>query len=1118
MPVIQQPSWQTYVDILRWRALHQPEKHAYTFLVDGEVEEICLTYKELDYKARAIAAWLQSLTKPGERALLLYPPGLDYIAAFMGCCYAGVVAVPVYPPSSQRSVLRIQTVTADADARLALTTSSVLTKMRAWSRKIPELSGFDWLATDEKGVSLLPEQWKEYAPMPESLAFLQYTSGSTGVPRGVMVSQRNLMHNSEMLRIHHQHTSASVGVSWLPMFHDMGLIGGVLQPLYAGFPAVLLSPTAFIQRPLRWLQAISRYRGTISYAPNFAYELCLGHITPEERSQLDLRSWQTAINAAEPVRAETIERFTAVFAACGLQKTTMAPGYGLAETTLMVSCSAVDAEATIIQLDTSRLEQNRVLVTTTREPGKAQTIVGCGYVAKDQQVVIVNPETMRLCAHDEIGEIWVTGPSITQGYWQRPQETEETFHAYLNATNGFVAGTSFSQVKQTEVQGPFVRTGDLGFVFNREVFITGRLKDLIILRGRNYYPQDIELTVERSHPSLRPGCGAAFSVEIGSEERLVIVQEVMRHYEEPATIIQAVRQALAEYYEIRAFAVVLLRYGSILKTSSGKIQRRACREAFLKKELLVIAADILEEALHIEDQIDPQRQQALWRQLQEATSAEQRAILLSLVMEQVRVLFCVPQEQPITGEQNLLALGMDSLLGTQLVNRLEHLLGRPLLNILPSVMSEPTINRLVAYLTTTLSSAETLTPLPEPVRKDLLGEVAALTEDEAEARLGEQLEALEGKPRENGAIRILEMAKSQEPPELARRKSMQFSLLYFASHEARFSANKYELLLEGARFADQHDFTAVWIPERHFHPFGGLYPNPSTLAAALAMVTHKIRLRAGSVVLPLHHPLRVAEEWSVVDNLSAGRVDLSFALGWNPNDFVLAPTHYEKRKDMMFSGIETFQRLWRGETLTLPNGLDKEARVRIYPSPLQSELTPWITCTGTPERFVEAGTLGANVLTGLLFQSREELAEKIRAYRVARALHGYDPMAGQVTLMLHTFVGTEMEEVRQKVRQPFIEYLRSSVDLWRNEWEKLDALSPQEQERTLAYAFERYFQTHGLFGTPQTCQTMIGHLSEIGVDEIACLIDFGVDADSVMDGLYSLSVLQKRCQRNSLVK
>lgn len=341
-------------------------------------------------------------------------------------------------------------------------------------------------------------------------------------------------------------------------------------------------------------------------------------------------------------------------------------------------------------------------------------------------------------------------------------------------------------------------------------------------------------------------------------------------------------------------------------------------------------------------------------------------------------------------------------------------------------------------------------------------------------------------------------------------RALDFSILFFSSNEAGAQADKYRLVIEAARFADQHGFAAVWIPERHFHPFGGLYPNPSVLGAALAMVTKKVRIRAGSVVLPLQNPVRVAEEWAVVDNLSGGRVDVAFAQGWNVRDFVLAPTSYTDRLPILFGGIETVKRLWLGETVELPDGRGNAVRVRVYPQPQQPQLEIWLTCSGAAERFVEAGKIGANVLTGLLFQSVEQLDEKLHAYRQARAEHGFDPQAGQVTIMLHTFVGEDFETVKETIRAPFTEYLKTSTDLYAQTHKKLADLTDNQREKILRFAFERYFQTAALFGTPETCMKMVNRLKAIGVTEIAALLDFGVPTLSVLAHMKHLNVLRQR--------
>ncbi|AYF74929.1 LLM class flavin-dependent oxidoreductase [Nocardia yunnanensis] len=341
------------------------------------------------------------------------------------------------------------------------------------------------------------------------------------------------------------------------------------------------------------------------------------------------------------------------------------------------------------------------------------------------------------------------------------------------------------------------------------------------------------------------------------------------------------------------------------------------------------------------------------------------------------------------------------------------------------------------------------------------------------------------------------------------RRAMDFSLLFFASDAQQHGDGRYRLLLDSARFADAHDFRAIWVPERHFHSFGGLYPNPAVLGAALATATERVRIRAGSVVLPLHHPIRIAEDWSVIDNLSGGRVDLAFATGWNADDFVLADQHYADRVERTRTGIDTVQRLWRGESVTLPNGAGEQRAVRIFPAPLQPALPTWLTCSGGVERFEMAGALGVNVLTALLFQEVDELGAKVAAYRAARARHGHDPDAGLVTVMLHTFVGADEARVRATVEGPFKRYLEDSVDLWRRGSEALDSLDAKTRAKVLDFAFERYYRNNGLFGTPDSTAAMVGRLRAIGVDEIACLIDFGIPDAEVLTGLEALAQLKR---------
>jgi 8-amino-7-oxononanoate synthase len=565
------------VDLLRHRAAHQPGDVGFSYLVDGESEEISWTYADLDRRARGIAAWLQSLGLHGERALLLYPAGLDFVAAFFGCLYAGVVAVPAYPPRKNRTLERIEAIANDAEAKVTLTTQEVLDRVSGVLKENPSLQSLHWGATDQFPPGM-ERDWRQPDVHGDTLAFLQYTSGSTGTPKGVMLSHANLMHNSALICYAFEHTRSGSGVFWLPSYHDMGLIGGILQPMYYGRPNVLMSPMSFLQRPLRWLQAITKYKANVSGGPNFAYDLCVRRISPEERSRLDLSSWTLAFNGAEPIRPETLAEFSRTFAPCGFRAEAFYPCYGLAEATLMVTGGLKSALPLVRSFEAKSLENNQAINVLPDEEG-ARSLVGCGSALLDQEVVIVDPETMTRCPDRRVGEVWVSGPSVAEGYWRRAEESAHTFRAFLK-DNG---------------RGPYLRTGDLGFLHEGELFVTGRLKDLLIIHGRNHYPQDIEQTVEQSHALLRPAACAAFTVEAAGRERLVIVAEIERGRNrgeaEINEVFAAIRKAVSAEHEIPVEAIVLIKAGSIPKTSSGKIQRHVCRSAFLRRgdELEVVA-------------------------------------------------------------------------------------------------------------------------------------------------------------------------------------------------------------------------------------------------------------------------------------------------------------------------------------------------------------------------------------------------------------------------------------------------------------------------------------------------------------------------------------------------
>ena len=559
----------TLIDRLQEQAIIQPEKRAFTFLADGETEIDSLSYQQLHEKAKAIAFVLQNQNAQGERALLLYQPGLDFITAFLGCLYAGVVAVPVYPPRANRSLERLLAIVADASASFALTTKSIQDQVASKFAAHDATENIKFIATDTFELNLATD-WHHPAIALDSLAFLQYTSGSTGKPKGVMVSHGNLIANSQTIQHSFGNKREHTLVSWLPPYHDMGLIGSIIQPAYVGSSMYLMAPVTFLQRPYRWLQAISNYRGQTNGGPNFAYDLCVDRITPEQKATLDLSCWELAFSGAEPVRAQTLDRFSEYFRDCGFRRQVFYPCYGMAESTLMITGNKRGDASVIATFESKELEENRAVAPRNQSAGT--TLVGSGGNAPGQKIVIANPETFSQCPDGEIGEIWAKSSSIAQGYWNRPELSAESFNGVL---------------KNTQESG-WLRTGDLGFLQDGQLYVTGRLKDLIIIHGRNYYPQDIELTVDHAHEAIRSGNVAAFAVEVAGAEKLVITPEIKRTYLRKlnvAEVTKAVVSAVSKNHELQPYAVVLLKTGGIPKTSSGKIQRHACKAGYLDGSL-----------------------------------------------------------------------------------------------------------------------------------------------------------------------------------------------------------------------------------------------------------------------------------------------------------------------------------------------------------------------------------------------------------------------------------------------------------------------------------------------------------------------------------------------------
>ncbi|CAL9588389.1 4-hydroxyphenylalkanoate adenylyltransferase [Nocardiopsis dassonvillei] len=537
-------------------------KIAYRYLPNGRDEAHAPTFAELELRVRAVAARIQEVARPGDRVIVMVPDAIEFVHSFLACQYAGVIAVPVYPPfpvNSQRKIDTLRAIAADCSPVCILSTLAVDYRPH-FAGSAPELAALEWVMVDEVATY----DATRYSPVrasPDDVSFLQYTSGSTGNPKGVVVSHRSLTHNEEYIRRAGRYTPDTVIVSWLPLFHDMGLIGTLLPAVFVGLEAVLMPPMAFIQDPGRWLRAIQHYGARVSGAPNSGYELCLRRIPEAAREGLDLSGWEIAFNGAEPVRASTLAAFTEAFAPHGFRPESFYPCYGLAENTLMVTGSRIGEPVRTVSVDLPALQRERRLV-----PGGDHVLVGSGEPLEGRRLEIVDPDTRLRVEPGAVGEIWSAGPDVAEGYWEAPEATEETFRARLADTG----------------EGPFLRTGDLGVVLDGELYVCGRLKDVIIVDGRNHYPQDIESTAEAAHPAVRRNCLAAFAVEGRGREELVVVVEFNPAHKDthPDDVARAIGAAVATAHGVRPDTVLVVAPGAVPKTTSGKIQRRACRAAY----------------------------------------------------------------------------------------------------------------------------------------------------------------------------------------------------------------------------------------------------------------------------------------------------------------------------------------------------------------------------------------------------------------------------------------------------------------------------------------------------------------------------------------------------------
>jgi acyl-CoA synthetase (AMP-forming)/AMP-acid ligase II/acyl carrier protein len=656
-----------FTEVLRFWVLEQPDKVAFSFLSELENVDAMLTFRELDELAKSVAAKLQTLELHGECAALVYPPGLDFVIAFWGCLYAGVIAVPVYPPRSEHSCLGFQKILSNAATSAVLSTSRQLSDIQV-AISGESTRNIRWMATDNISNSF-SAQWKDPQLTNDSLAFLQYTSGSTGNPKGVKVSHGNLLHNSWHIQKSFETNSSSMGVSWLPPYHDMGLIGGVLQPIFVGASMILMSPMEFLRSPFRWLDAISRYRVSTSGGPNFAYEHCIQRISPEQRKTLDLSCWEVAFIGAEPVRAETVERFATEFAPYGFRKETFYPCYGMAEATLLVSGGKKN-ELPVLQSIHKEMIRNNIVLTIPESHEHSQIMVGSGKCLPDQHIAIMNPETLNPCSENEVGEIWVAGESIADGYWKDTLTSEQVFLVSSEHLSG----------------STYLRTGDLGYLDESgELFITGRLKELMILRGRNYYPQDIEYSIAQCHPALQ-SIGAAFTVEVNANEELIIVHEIKRTFMrnlDVQEVIDAARRVVAADHGLKVCSIMLLKTGRIPKTSSGKIQRHICKTMYIDGSFTdIIHCWKLDETLsdttkrfyssNTESTKLLAQQAVLKEKLYNVLPQDRQSLIVSFLLAQVAEVLKVDIAQ-INVQQSLINVGIDSLSATEMIHRLNML-------------------------------------------------------------------------------------------------------------------------------------------------------------------------------------------------------------------------------------------------------------------------------------------------------------------------------------------------------------------------------------------------------------------------------------------------------------
>ncbi|MCB9685733.1 MAG: AMP-binding protein [Alphaproteobacteria bacterium] len=642
----------TLVDLLKLRVSEDPDRRMYTFLEDGEREGAVWTRADLDRKARAVAAELQALgLVKGDAALLVYPQGLDFVSALVGCMYAGVLGVPAPSPDPSRlarTAPRLAQIARNAGAKVVLVHSGLYELHEYLPSELPDIA---WLVTD--GISDDKAQaYVEVTSTADDVAYLQYTSGSTSAPKGVMVKYRNLLAHAWGVQEWHAHPPEGTMVSWLPLFHDYGLVYGLFHALYVGCDAVLLSPQAFVQRPMRWLEAISKYRGTFSPTPNFALDLCVSKSTPAERAKLDLSCW-TLLNGSEPIHEDTERRFGEAFAVANFQTKQMVHAYGMAESTLIISVEPYDRDGRFLHIDGDAYERNEVVLVDEQAPGM-QSVASCGPPLPGTTVRIVDPQTSKALADGRVGEVWVAGGIVCHGYWKNEEATEETFRARIVGSD----------------EGPFLRTGDLGFIHDGRLYISGRHKDLIIVHGANKHPQDIEWQIQALHPAFRPSCGAAFGLYVEGEERLGFVSEVKPELVDDLQKVYAAVFEVAGLNGLTVAKIALIQPRSLPKTSSGKVQRRLTRDLLKQGKLPLVAEWTMEPPPPGSDASDLRERIA-------ERPKRARALVVERLRGKAGSLVGLPADQ-VSADRALREQGLDSVAAVELVEWLERATGTEL--------------------------------------------------------------------------------------------------------------------------------------------------------------------------------------------------------------------------------------------------------------------------------------------------------------------------------------------------------------------------------------------------------------------------------------------------------